>query len=172
MSSQTSIDGYTVAYEGEEIYFPVYVVLFVGAVLLVWAFAQHNPYLLLPGGAALGFAYHNYPLLENGRPRLGAGQYGLFVEGLGVIAWRAVKSIELVAVSSRGTVDRELRVTLAKPLEAALIADWRKRPIYRILMRLPWSMRDGTISIPLEVFDRPPDEIHRNVMRLWRYFRA
>ena len=172
MDQRTSIDGYTVAYEGEDLYFPVFIVLAVGAGLLAYAFAKGNAFLLGPGAAALGFAYYNVPLLETGRPRLGAGQYGLFVEGLGVIAWRAVSTMDLIAVSSRGTVEQELCVTLGKPLDAALIADWRRRPAHRLLMRLPWTMRGNEIRIPLEIFDRPPREIHYNMTRLWRYFRA
>ena len=172
MKNQDDIDGYTLGYNGEDMSFPVYVVVLVGAALLAWAFVKGNPFVLVPGAMALGFAYYNFPLLENGRPRLGAGQYGLFIEGLGVIAWRAVKDIELVPVSSRGVVDQMLCITLSKPIEGALIMDWRRRPLHRLLMRLPWTMKHGRIRIALEVFDRPPAEIHHNLNRLWRYFRA
>lgn len=172
MDSQGNIDGYTVAYEQEELQFPVYVVMATGAALLAWAFLKSNPFVFSLGSAAMGFAYHNYPLLETGRPRLGAGQYGLFVEGLGVIAWRAIRDIELVPVTTRGAVGQELRVTLSKPLQSALIMDWRKRPFYRILMRLPWTMSGDCIHIALDALDRPPNEIHHNFSRLWRYFRA
>jgi len=147
-------------------------VLTFGAALLVWAFSRGNPFTLPLGGLAIGYGYHNYPLLETGRPRIGAGQYGLFVEGLGVIAWRAIESIDLIAVTSRGVVDQELSVTLREPVDRALIADWRRRPLYRMLMRLPWSMKGNTIRIGLEPFDQSPTQIHQNLMRLWQYFRT
>ena len=121
MDDERNIDGYTVAYEREEIQFPVYFVLCLGIGMLAWAFSKANPIAFTLGSMAAGFALHNYPLLETGRPRLGAGQYGFFIEGLGVIAWRAIKDIELVAVSSRGAVDQELRITLSTPVGSALI---------------------------------------------------
>jgi hypothetical protein len=172
MKTQEDFDGYTVAYDGEDLYFPVYVVLFTGLALLGWAFAKSIPYLLIPSAAALGYVYYNYPLLESGRPRLGAGQYGLFVEGLGIIAWRAIDDIKMVPVPARGVDEQELCISLSKPLDGALIADWRRRPVTRLMMRLPWSMKHGCIHISLDLFDRPPAEIHNNFMRLWRYFRS
>jgi hypothetical protein len=121
---------------------------------------------------AFGFAYYNYPLLETGRPRLGAGQYGIFAEGLGIIAWRAIKELDMVAVDMRGSTSNELRITLLEPLERALLADWRKRPIHRFLMRLPWSMAaKDVIRIPLDVLDHPADEIHANFSRTMLFYR-
>jgi hypothetical protein len=66
----------------------------------------------------------------------------------------------------------EMRIVLRQPLERALIADWRQRPYYRYLMRLPWSMKGkDTVRIPLEVLDRPPDEIHKAFARMMAFYR-
>src|SRR5512136_1240854 len=138
--SQDDFHGYTLAYEREEIQFPVYVVTFIGGCFAVAGAVTDNVVLIALALAAFGFAYYNYPLLETGRPRLGAGQYGIFAEGLGIIAWRAIKEVEMLKVDMRGAMSNELRITLHEPLERALLADWRKRPFYRFLMRLPWSM--------------------------------
>ena len=172
MNSHDDMDGYTVAYERDELQFPVYVVIATALALLAWAFSRSNPFVFTLGSAALCFAYHNFPLLETGRPRLGAGQYGLFLEGLGVIAWRSIDSVDIVPTSSRGAVDMNLVISLNKPLEQALIADWRVRPFYRTLMRLPWTSESNRIIIKLAILDRPADEIHHNFSRLWRFFRA
>ena len=111
---------------------------------------------------ALGFAYYNYPLLETGKPRIGAGQYGIFAEGLGIVSWRAIKEINLLPIDIRGATSNELRITLSEPLDKALLADWRQRPIHRLLMRLPWGMAaDNGLRIPLDVFDQPASEIMR-----------
>ena len=112
----------------------------IGAGFTAAAIAFDNVFLFGLALCAFGFAYYNYPLLETGRPRLGAGQYGIFVEGLGIISWRAIKQVDLVAINLRGAANNELRIALQEPLERALLANWRKRPIYRFLMRLPWSM--------------------------------
>src|SRR5262249_51206834 len=74
--SQDDMHGYTVAYEREEIQFPVYVVAFIGAVMATIGFAIDNIFLIALSLFAFGFAYYNYPLLETGKPRIGAGQYG------------------------------------------------------------------------------------------------
>jgi hypothetical protein len=59
------------------------------------------------------------------------------------------------------------------PLSSALVADWRKQPFYRSLMRLPWSMTPtNVIRVRLGTFNQPADEIHRTLLRMWRYFRS
>ncbi len=170
--SQDDMHGYTVAYEREELSFPVYVVGFVGAVLATIGVAIDNIVLIGLSLCALGFAYYNFPLLETGKPRIGAGQYGIFAEGLGILAWRSIKAIELVPVDIRGSTSNELRITLEDPLDRALLVDWRKRPFYRFLMRLPWTIGSGNIiRIPLDVFDRPADEIMHSFSRMMSFFR-
>jgi hypothetical protein len=171
--SQDHIHGYTLAYERNEIQFPVYVVVLLGMAFTAAAAATDIIILFGLALCAFGFAFYNYPLLEIGRPRVGASQYGIFAEGLGIIAWRAVTGIEMVPVNLRGAVSHELRITLQEPFERALLADWRKRPAHRFLMRLPWSMaaRD-VIRIPLDVLDRPAAEIHHSFMRMMRFYRT
>jgi hypothetical protein len=164
--------GYTVAYEREEIQFPVYVVVFIGVCFGVAGYALDNIFLIALALLAAGFAYYNFPLLETGRPRIGVGQYGVFADGLGIISWRAIKRIELVPVDIRGSMGNELRITLHEPLDKALIADWRKRPFHRFLMRLPWTLFGGDVlRIPLDVFDRPADQIHHNFTRMMEFYR-
>jgi hypothetical protein len=171
--SQDDMHGYTVAYEREELSFPVYVVGFIGAVLATTGAAIDNIVLVALSLLAFGFAYYNYPLLETGKPRIGAGQYGIFAEGLGIIAWRSIKQIELMTIDVRGSTQNELRITLAESLDRALLADWRRRPFYRYLMRLPWRAgAENSIRIPLDIFDRPADEIMRNFSRMNSFFRA
>jgi hypothetical protein len=171
--SQDDINGYTVAYDQDELQFPVYVVVVMGVALCVAAMIHANVILLVLGFAALCYGYYNVPLLETGRPRIGAGQYGIFVEGLGIISWRATKDIDLVAVEMRGIPQNELQITLAQPLERALIADWRQRPMHRLLMRLPWSITGkGVIRIPLDVFDHDAGDIHKTFVRMLRFYRS
>jgi hypothetical protein len=164
--------GYTLAYQGEDIQFPVYVVALTGVGLAIAAVRLDNVLLFGLALSALGFAYHNYPLLEAGRPRLGAGQYGIFAEGLGILSWRAIRKLEIVPVEVRGSMSNELRITLRKPLAQALLADWRHRQFHRFLMRLPWAMAGkDVIRIPLDVFDRPAAEIYGNFARMMGFYR-
>lgn len=116
-------------------------------------------------------AYYFFPFTE-ARPRLGANQYGLFVDGLGLIAWQAIDEISLVTYSIRTLDMEELHVKLRQPLGKALLADWRRLAIWRLLMRLPWTMGyDNIIRIDLQPFAPPPDEVVSTMQRMWRYYR-
>lgn len=171
--SETEFSGYTVSYGGGEAHFPVYVVGFLAAILLAAAFFNGSTVIFLLGFAASGFAYYNFPLLETGRPRLGANQYGIFIEAFGLIRWRAIARIDLVPIAVRAMTVNELQIALNQPLGSALVADWRRVPFYRQGMRPTWSMTyDNVIRIKLDPFDREPGEIHRTLLRMWRYYRS
>ena len=140
-------------------------VLFLG-LCIISGFAP----LLAVATAAGSVAYYYYPLKER-TPRIGAGQYGVFVDGLGLISWRAIDSIEAVPFTSRLAQTYELQILLNRPIENALLADWRKLPIWRLLMKLPWHMKtDDLVRIPLEPFEPPAKQIHDAFTRLWRRF--
>lgn len=171
--NETDFHGYTVAYSRDETQFPVYVTGFAAAVLIAAAFYSGSTIVFALGVAAAGFAYYNFPLLETGRPRLGANQYGVFIEGFGIIHWRAIERIELVPIAVRVMTVHELQIALKLPLGSALIADWRRLPFYRLAMRLPWTMNyNNMIRITVDPFDKEPDDIHRTLLRMWRHYRS
>ena len=67
----------------------------------------------------------------------------------------------------------ELQIVLNAPLTSALVADWRKQPFWRWLMRLPWRMsHTNMVRVNVEPFDQPPESIHRTFLRMWRYYRS
>jgi hypothetical protein len=171
--TENDIVGYTVAYEQEEIQFPVYAVAVIAAVFLAAGVINASPWLLMLAVLPVSAVYYNFPLIETGRPRLGAGQYGLFVEGLGLVQWRAIDQIEMVPTDMRGITSHELHVSLKMPIGDALILDWRDRPLLRKAMRMPWSMKSPMIiRIALDVLDRPNTEIHETFLRMWRFYRG
>lgn len=169
------VSGYTAAYEREDLQFPVYVTMLVGAALIAAGATKGITALGALGIVAFAYAVFNYPLLETGRPRIGAGQYGMFVEGLGIIAWRGIGGLDLVTVLTGSLIRHELHVTTRAPLESALIADWRKLTSVRSLMRLPWTYlgkaRKG-IRVPLDIMDQHPAAIHASLTRMWRSYRG
>lgn len=178
MKAQTSVTdneivGYTVAYEREDLSFPVYLVAVVAVLFFAAGVVKDIPLLSALAVAPAAYAFYNIPLLETGKPRLGAGQYGLFIEGLGLIQWSAIETIEVQPVDVRGVPCHDMMLTLKAPLTEALLADWRQRPLLRRLMRLPWSLRKGNrIRIPLDVMDRPYAEVHQTFQRMWRHYRG
>ncbi|MDX2309283.1 MAG: hypothetical protein NW216_13665 [Hyphomicrobium sp.] len=173
MTTEDDIIGYTVAYDNEDITFPVYVVVTIAVALFAVATVYASPAVGLLALVPTAYAYYNLPLLEAGRPRIGSGEYGLFVEGLGLIGWRAIKSIENEVTEFRGTPSRELVVSLRQPIAESLLVDWRQRPYFRRPMRLPWSMKDQrVIRIPLDIMDKPPADIHGTLVRMWQFYRG
>lgn len=127
---------------------------------------------LLVFGAVTGcVAYYFYPLKER-KPRIGAGQYGIFIDGFGLISWRAIADIQKITYASRFNETDELQIRLKTSLDQALLADWRRLPIWRLLMKLPWTMTyDNVVRIPLAPFGPPPDDIQRQFFRLWKHYR-
>lgn len=172
MSSE-QINGYTVAYEREELAFPVYLLAVIAFALLAGGIYKSLPLLVILGFVPLTGFYYNLPLLETGRWRIAAGQYGFVLEGLGLIDWRAIDGIDLVTKDDRGSSSSELYVELKVPVAKALILDWRRRSFLRSLMRLPWSWAaPRKIRVPLDIMDKPPAEIHSTLQRMWRYYRG
>ncbi len=172
MASDDDIVGYTVAYDQDDIHFPIYVMTAIAVALFVAGVVKGLPLLAVVALLPAAVAYYNLPLIEGGRPRLGSGQYGLFIEGLGLVSWRAIDSVTTVETVMRGVTSRELHIALRKPLAEALLVDWRRRPLARRFMRLPWRMDANVIGIPLDILDRPADEIAETVVRMWRFNRG
>jgi hypothetical protein len=165
--------GYSVAYGRDDSYFPVYVTAALAAIFFTAAWITATSYWLALAVAAAGFTYYNIPLLETGRPTIGANQYGIFIQAFGLLRWRAIERIDLVEIAERAMTVHELQIALNTALTSALVADWRRQPIHRLLMRLPWRMdHKGVLRVSLEPFDRPPDEIHRTFLRMWRFYRS
>lgn len=170
---ESDFRGYTVHYARGETQFPVYLLTFLATVLIAGAVIGGNVYAFVFGIAAAAFAYYFYPMLETGRPVIGANEYGVFIQGFGILKWRAVKSIDLVPVAVRAMTTHHLKITLGQPLGSALVADWRKLPLHRRGMRLLWSMTpDNVVSITLDPLDQEPDEIFRTCTRMWRHYRS
>jgi hypothetical protein len=170
---ERNVGGYSVAYGRDDVYFPVYITAALAAILVTAAGITGEIYWLPLAVAAAGFTYYNIPLLETGRPTIGANQYGIFIQAFGLVRWRAIERIEFVEIAERAMIVHELQIVLNAPLGSALVADWRKQPVYRLLMRLPWRMdHNGAVRVNLEPFDQPPDAIHRTFLRMWRYYRS
>lgn len=163
--------GYSVRYDTAKGWPRVYLMLAIGAVLCTAGFIKGSEILFAIGLGGLAAAYYFYPLVESRKARLGANEYGIFIEGLGLIAWRSIRTINLVTTCVRSIELHELQIQLNETVSKALLVDWRRVPFYRSLMRLPWSVTaDNTIRIGLEPFAQPPQAIHRRLEAMWRQY--
>lgn len=164
-------DGFAVGYAKDKGSFRVFVtsafaIVFGGA----WFYSGSEIALALSVFFAVT-AYYFFPLVETSKARLGAGQYGLFIEGFGIVPWRSVDDIKLSTYAVRTIQVNELHIKLSRSLPSALMADWRSLPYYRLLMKLPWSMsRDNVVRVNLEPFAGEPDDIVAALQRNWRMF--
>lgn len=164
--------GFTVRYDAAKGRFRVWVPSALGIALVGAGFVQGSEVLLALGIAGLATAYYFYPLVEARKTRLGANEYGIFIEGFGLIAWRSVRKVEFVSTFVRDIELHELQVQLNQPVSQALLADWRRLPFYRLLMRLPWIITaDNTIRIALDPLAKPPEIVHRTIEAMWRHYR-
>jgi hypothetical protein len=163
--------GYHLAYAKDAGDFRFNVMVILAVLAFGMFFATGYDAILVFGVATACVAYYFYPLKER-KPRIGAGQYGIFIDGFGLISWRAIADIQQITYASRFNEEDELQLRLRIPLEQALLADWRRLPIWRLLMKLPWTMTyDNVVRIPLAPFAPPPEDIHRQFFRLWKYYR-
>lgn len=170
---ERDVGGYSVAYKRSDIAFPVIAAAIMTVGFSAAAFGSGQPFWLIFAVASAAATYHNFPLLETGRPTIGANQYGMFIQGLGLIGWRSISRIDLVPVANRSMTVSQLRIALAIPMASALVADWRKRPWHRQLMRLPWnSPAPGVIEVALDPLDQLPGQVHETLLRMWRYYRS
>jgi hypothetical protein len=171
--SDDRFTGYTIAYDRDEIQFPVWILIILGAALLFAALANGSVLLLLGSGLVGCFVFYSFPLLETGKTRLAANPDGLFIEGLGRLTWRDVAAIDVVEVSVRGSIYSEAEISLSGPLAIAPLEDDRKIPWHRRLMRKPFYLRSGPkIRVPLDVFDHEPDDIIKSLTRIWFHYRG
>lgn len=163
--------GFALAYGKDKGAFRVYIAFAMGAVFAAFWILRGSEVTLVLALLSFAVAYHFYPLVETGRPRIGAGEHGIFIEGFGIIPWRSIKDISLSTYAIRSIEVNELQIKLSRPLPAALSADWRKMPLHRLLMKLPWKMgSDNTVHINLEPFPGKPAEVCAAFQNKQRFF--
>ena len=152
--------GFAVGYGAQKGRFRVYIMAALSALFLAVFLGGGGAVALILAALTGATAYYFYPLTETAKPRLGANQYGIFIDGFGVIAWRAIGDVLIRTYAMRSIEIKELHIELSQPLSRALTSDWRRPPLYRLLMRLPWTMTsDNVVHVNLEPFAGTPDEI-------------
>ena len=108
---------------------------------------------------ALILSFYFFPLVEIRRPQLGANDDGLFIAGIGFIAWAEIAHLELFNSAVRQIRLSTLIVTLHRPLEEA-VAKPESTAWYRALMTRAYTRKgDKCLKVPLHPMKGTPEEI-------------
>jgi hypothetical protein len=141
----------------------VYGGLFIAAIGAMAFLAGSGAGFLVVTAAGLVATFHFYPLVEAGRPQLGANDDGLFIEGIGFIDWAEIAELELFRTSVRSIMMTNLIVTLARPLGDAVIKR-EKQEWWRVLTtRCYKPTAPQQLLIPLHPLQGEPDEIFKRL---------
>ena len=90
--TQIPEDGFSLAYSRKagEYRFPS---ALIAAIFFVACFVYYGSQVFLVLAVATACAaYYYFPLMER-KPRIGANQYGIFIDGFGLIGWNSVADI-------------------------------------------------------------------------------
>lgn len=137
----------------------VYGGLIAGAIALAVFMTAGEPLYVAVAFVGLAATYYFYPLIETGRPQLGANDDGLYVAGIGFVDWAEIAQLELFRTSVRMIVMNTLIVTLARPLDEAVVKREKRSP-WRLAMTRCYTRKSPTrIEIPLHPLRGDADEI-------------
>lgn len=163
--------GFAIGYARQKGGFRVYIATALALIFATVAWNTGDGIMMVLTAVFGVAAFYFYPLIEYDRARLGANEYGVFIEGFGLIAWRGISGIRIATRAVRNIEIHELEITLSRSLGEAVLADWRNLPWHRLLMRLPWRMpNDRVVLVDLEPFAGHPQRTLAEVTRRWRYF--
>lgn len=141
----------------------VYGSLLLGILFFVIGIVGNLPLLAVAGVAPLAIAYWHFPMIEKGRPQLGANEEGLYVERIGFIDWTAIRMTDVKRTSVRNMELVRLNVLLTRPLENA-VTKAQTFPVWKKLMMRNWKRTPREhgrelIAINLHTLAADPDEI-------------
>lgn len=141
----------------------VYGSALLGVLFAVIGLVAGLPLLALAGLAPLAMAYWHYPMIEKGKPQLGANEEGLYVERIGFIDWAAIRMTDVKRTSARNMELVRLDVLLTRPLENA-VSKAQSFPLWKKFMMRNWKRTPREhgrelIAINLHTLAADPDEI-------------
>ena len=121
------------------------------------------PLLALASLAPFGIAYWHYPMIEKGKPQLGANEEGLYVERIGFIDWAAIRMTDVKRTSVRNIELVRLDVLLTRSLDDA-VTKAQTFPVWKKFMMRNWKRTPREhgrelLAINLHTLAADPEEI-------------
>lgn len=141
----------------------VYGSLLLGLIFAAIGIAGGMPLLAVASLAPIAIAYWHYPMIEKGRPQLGANEDGLYVERIGFIDWAAIRMTDVKRTSVRNIDVIRLDVLLTRPLDNAVVKS-QTVPFWKKFMMRNWKLTPREhgrelIAVNLHTLAADPDEI-------------
>ncbi|TYC52778.1 hypothetical protein FMN50_16415 [Rhodobacterales bacterium] len=161
---QTEPVPFTVSFNSTQSKGIVFGSLAIGIMFAAIGLIADIPLLILAAAAPLASAYWYYPMIETGRPQLGANEDGLYVERIGFIDWGAIRMTDVKRKKVRNVVEQiHLDVLLTRSMEAA-VNKGQTTPLWKKYMMRNWKRTKREhgrelIAIDLRTLDADPDEI-------------
>jgi len=141
--------------------------IILGIALLVIGLVTGQGLLAIAAIAPLGVAFWHYPMIEKGKPQLGANEDGLFVERIGFIDWGSIRMIDLSKTSVRNIELVKLNVLLNRSLDTA-IAKKQQFPFWKKVMMRNWTISQrehgrSLLAIDLHTLTDDADEVLKRI---------
>lgn len=141
----------------------VYGSLILGILFAVIGIVGNLPLLALAALAPLAIAFWHYPMIEKGKPQLGANEDGLYVERIGFIDWAAIRMTDVKRTSVRNIELVRLDVLLTRSLDDA-VTKAQTFPVWKKFMMRNWKRTPREhgrelIAINLHTLAADPEEI-------------
>ncbi|POF34825.1 hypothetical protein [Roseibium marinum] len=162
-SEQQAAVAFTVSFNRSQSEVIVYGCLLLGVLFAAIGLFTGIYLLALAAVAPIAMAYWHYPMIERGKPQLGANEEGLYVERIGFIDWTAIRMTDVKRKTVRNIEQARLDVLLTRPLDNALTRA-QAFPFWKKYMKRNWkrSRREHgreLIAIDLHTLAADPDEI-------------
>lgn len=112
----------------------------IAAFLIVTGFLAGDPLVMLTSLFPMSVSYFHQPLIR-GMPQLEVNADGLFLDGLGLICWEDMATVELEEFEAGRRVISELIIETRDPLERVL-QEQKGLTLARSLQIMVWRLED------------------------------
>ncbi|MEO9530015.1 hypothetical protein [Roseibium sp.] len=154
---------FTVGFNRSQSEILVYGSLLLGVLFAAIGIVGGMPLLAIAGIAPIAIAYRHYPMIEKGKPQLGANEDGLYVERIGFIDWAAIRMTDVKRSTVRNVEIVRLDVLLTRSLDNAVIkaqsVPFWKKFMMRNWKRTPREHGRELLAINLHTLSADPEEI-------------
>lgn len=140
----------------------VYGPLFIAVVLALGGLSRGLPFLFWASPIALGFTLFHLPMIKKDHPPLIAEARGLYVSGLGLLPWSAIRAAAYRERRLRSLRIGQIVVSLVGAPDVSLTkAD--PAPFWRRWQTKVWQVEDRDLVLDLRSIEGDPMEVYQAI---------